>query len=465
MKWLRNFEIFKESKNGNYNTKNLINEICVSMILLNNEFLDNILDRGLASRYSENSNVFLTDLKNLVLSKNRLHLGRWNGEKFESDNEISKLNGIFGTISFDIEKDWNTLVNSRITARNIIDKLLVNEKLKSNMISKIYWLGPNKIDDFNEDIVIETNDGKQYSIYLNKNLSLQKTASFNTFADDLIPNGLENLYSEGNIRKWNKLVQEFIRITYECANKPIQSEIEKFIDTNRIESISYFDYFDIKHRDPRFKNLGEYIKPFEKNILKFSDLMNEIWKKKEIHLSSLERAQREWTESKIVVLNSRILEHLFTTSLKANNPEEVEKLPDGFKRATGSIKMKLVKALVDKLGCSERNVYYLSKNGNNFYKIPSREFFRKNYDDLDLHFDYHQKFKIKDDDENEDINDFTFNIKLISNEKELLTLNIIIKFKGGEFSNNLSAKYKFNIPENFNYLINKIESEEDIEFK
>jgi hypothetical protein len=463
--FVRNWKLFKESLNNNqYNSKNLITEICVSMILLNNEFLDNILDRGLKARYNENSSVFLTDLKNLVLSKNRLYLGKWDGEKFISDNESSKINGIFESIGFEIEKDWNVLVNSRITARNIIDKLLVDDKLTSDKISKIFWLGPNKNEDFNEDIIIETNDGRQFSLFLNKNLSLQKTSSFNTFADDIIPNGIENLYSEENLRKWDKLTQEFVRITYECSNKIVQEQIEKFIDVDRIDSLKYFEYFDIKHRDPRFKNLGEYIKQFEKNILKFSELMDEIWKKKEVHLSSLERAEKEWTEVKIVVLNSRILEHLLTSTLKSDNPEEVDKLEDGFKRANGTVKMKLMKTLVDKLGCVERKLYYLSKNGNNFYQMPSREFFRENYDELDLHFDYHQKFKIKEDDEDEDINDFTFKIKLLHLEKELISLNIVISFKG-EFSNKLSAKYKFDIPENFNYQVDKIKEGEDSEYE
>lgn len=464
--FIKNWELFKESRNNSqYSSKNLISEICVSMVLLNNEFLDNILDRGLKARYSENSKVFLTDLKSLLLTKNRLELGQWNGEKFIKDNEISKVNGIFESVGFDIEKDWNVLVNARTTARNIIDKLIPNDKLTSDKISKIFWLGPNKHEDYDEDIIIETKEGKQFSLYLNKNLSLQKTASFNTFADELIPNGVEKLYSDENTSKWNKLVQEFVRITYECSNKTIQKEIEKFIDVNRIDSIDYFGYFDIKHRDPRFKNLGEFIKPLEKNILKFSDLMNEIWKNKEIHISSIERAEREWDEVKIVVLNSRILEHLLTQTLKTDNPEDIQKLDNDFKRALGKVKMKLMKALVDKLGCTERNLYYLSKNGNQFYQMPSRDFFREYYEDLDIHFDYHQKFKIKEDDEDDDVNDFNFKIKLLHNDKELINLNIVVNFKGGEFSNKLSAKYKFDIPENFNYLISKIKTGEEPEFE
>lgn len=196
MKFIANWTLFKESKNNktNYNSKNLIGEICTSMILLNNEFLDNILDRGLKARYSENSQVFLTDLKNLLLSKNRLLLGKFENGKFVNDDEVSKVNGLFESIQFDIEKDWDKLVNSRITARNIIDKLLPDEKLSSERISKIFWIGPNKTDEYNEDIVIETSDGKQYSLFLNKNLSLQKSASFNKFADDLIPEDVDKLF-------------------------------------------------------------------------------------------------------------------------------------------------------------------------------------------------------------------------------------------------------------------------------
>ena len=459
MKFIANWQLFKESKNTKeYTPKNLIHEICTSMVLLNNEFLDNILDRGLKARYSENSQVFLTDLKNLLLSKNRLKLGKFENGKCVEDDEVSKINGIFEPVQFEIEKDWDKLVNARTTARNIIDKLLPEDKLTPEKISSIFWLGPNKDDEYNEDIIIETIDGKQYSLFLNKSLSLQKTASFNTFADDLIPNDIDNLFSEENIRKWDKLTQEWVKIVYECSNKNIQTHIEKFIDAKRIESIGYFEYFDIRHRDPRFKHLGEYIKEFEKNILKLSDLMNEIWKNKETCFSDLERGVKEWTETKIVILNSRILEHLFTTSLKANKPDDIQKLDDGFKRASGSVKMKIVKALVEKLGCLERPIYYLSSNGNVFHQMPSREFFREHYDELDLQFDYHVNFQVSQE---EDSNDFCIKVKLLSNEDELIGMNIIVKFSGGEFSGKLSAKYKFTVPDNFNYLVSNLGPQEE----
>jgi hypothetical protein len=456
----RYFDFITESKKGSYSNTNLIEEICISMILLNNEFLDNILDQGQKARYSEDSSVFINDLKTLVMNKNRLKLGRFFDEYCEEDEDLSKLKGAFDDIDFNIERDWNKLINSRTTARNIIDKLLGDEKLTSNQIKSIYWLGPNKNEDHQEDIVIETTIGKQYSLFLNKNMQTSKTSSFNTFADEFIGADTQKLYNEENILKWDKLTQEFVRITYENATKPIQAHIEKFIDTKRIDSIGYFEYFNIRHRDPRYKHLGEIMPEFDKNILMFSDLMKYIWKDADILLQNYESAKEAWTEVKIVTLNSRILEHLFTTSLIENKNKEVEKLEDGFKRSSGSLKMKLMKVFVEKLGCLERPVFFVSKKGDDLHRIPSRIFFRTNYDSIDIDFDYHVKFvKSSEDDEK---NDFNMRVRMSYNENPLLKFDIIVKFTGGEFSNRLSAKYKFDIPRNFNNMISDIEKGSEV---
>ena len=455
MRYLRNYKLFKEAKSENYSNKNIIHEICVSMVLLNNTFLDNILDRGLKARYSENSEVFLTDLKNLLLSKNRLHLGKFVDNKCVIDDEVSKVNGLFDSVDFSIEEDWDKLVNARITARNIIDKIIPDEKLDSERIKAIYWIGPNKTDDFKEDIVLETLDGKQYSFYLNKNISNQKSASFNLFADDLIGTDIDKLYKEEYLPKWDKLTQEWIRILYENSNKNIQQHIEKFIDTKRIDSIGYFEYYDIRHKDPRFKHLGEFIQEFNKNILKFSDLMSEIWKMKDNCFMDAERVKKEWMETKIVILNSKILENLLTNSLKTNHPDDIQKLDDEWKLSGGTVKMKLFKTLVEKMGCLERPVYFLGNNGNIFNMVPSREFFRKNYDDLNIKFDYHVNFNVNEEDE--EMNDFNIKLKLDMNDSTLIDMNILVKFSSGEMSGKLSAKYKFDLADNFNYLISKKE--------
>jgi hypothetical protein len=268
----------------------------------------------------------------------------------------------------------------------------------------------------------------------------------------MIGENLEKLFSEKYIGFWNKLTQGWITTIYENANKNIQRHIEKFIDTNRIESINYFQYFNIKHRDPRFKHLGENIPEFNKNILKFSDLMIEIWKNRQTCISNLERVEKEWNEYKVILMNSKILEHLLTQSLKSDNFNEIKRLDDGFKRSTGSVKMKFIKTIVEKLGSLERTVYYLSKNGNEFYQVPSRNFFRENYENLDLQFNYHVKFEVSEEEEE---NNFNIKINLYIGEEYLLGMNVLIGFSGGEMSGKLNAKYKFDIPNNFNYLISK----------
>lgn len=449
MKWIKNYQLFKEAKT--YSNKNLISEICISMVLLNNEFLDNILDRGLKARYSENSQIFLTDLKNLLLAKNRLDLGKFIDDKCISDDEVSKVNGLFDDVKFDIEKDWNVLINSRITARNIIDKLLPDQKISSEEISKIYWIGPNKDADHQEDIVLELNDGRQFSFYLNKNLTGQKSSSFNTFAEELIGQNLDKLFSEEYLSKWDKLAQSWITLIYENSIKEIQRHIEKFIDPKRIDTIGYFEYFDIRHGDPKFKHLGEFVEEVDKNILKFSDLLNEVWKNKDKLFSNPEKVTKDWSEIKTVLLNSKILENLFTNSLKTNFAEDIVKGDDNFKTAGGTVKMKLFKVLVEKMGCLERPVYYLGNNGNQFTYVPSREFFRKNYDDLVLKFDYHVNFE--DIETSED--DFKMSIKLEFNNNPLLDLLINIGFSGGEMSGKLNSKYKFELASDFNYLVSK----------
>lgn len=444
-------DVQKEEKSL-YKPTNIIQEISVCMLLINHSFLDNILDKGLKHRYMENTDVFLTDLKNLLLAKNRLKLGKFVEQKCIEDTEISKVNGYFDEVKFNIEEDWNRLVNARNTARNIIDKLLPDEKLTEERVSAVYWIGPNKNADNKEDIVLELSDGKQYSFFLNKNLSSSKSSSFNSFVVEMVGDEVEKLKSPEYMPKWNKLVQQWVKIIYENANKNIQAHIEKFIEVDRIDSIDFFKYYDLKHRDPRFKHLGEYIKEVDRNVLFFSELMGLIWKNRDVCFINSDKVYREWMETKVFILNSRILEHFLTTSLTKNNLKDIKKLKSGYKMALGKVKMKLIKTLVEKMGCTEKTTYYLSNNGNVFVQVPSREFFRKFFKDIKIKFDYHVKLLVENIEEE---NDFKIDIKLYLDKEILMELKIVVKFTSYEMNDKLTAKYHFELPPNFNFKVAK----------
>jgi len=445
-------EDIKKEVKSNYKPTNIIQEVCVCMLLINHAFLDNILDKGLKQRYVENTDVFLTDLKNLLLAKNRLKFGRFVESKCVEDSEISKINGFFSEVEFNIETDWNKLVNARNTARNIVDKLIPDGKLTEDMVKAVYWIGPNKDAENKEDIVLELTDGKQYSFFLNKNLSNSKSSSFNSFIIDMVGDDVEKFRSEEYMPKWNKLVQQWVKIIYENANKNIQAHIEKFIEVERIESLDYFAYFDLKHRDPRFKHLGEYIKELDKNILYFSELMGMIWKNREACFVNVDKVYKEWMETKVFILNSRILEHFLTTSLTKNNINDIKKLKSGYKMALGNVKMKLVKTLVEKIGCTEKPTYFLSNNGNVFLQVPPRSFFRKLYNDIKVKFDYHVKLMV---DNIEEENDFNIDIKLYLDKEILMEMKIVVKFTSYEMNEKLTAKYFFEIPSDFNFKVSK----------
>ena len=467
MKILTNYNLFIEASNTDnvkthskyiYNNSGLVLEICVSMLLLNNEFLDDILDRGIRARYINNSHSFITDLKNLLLAKNRLVLGIFNVKenKYIEDVEIAKINKVFEDVDFDIEKDWNTLIKARNISRNIIDKLLSDQKLSEDLIKKIYWLGPNQSKDNRENIVIELTDTRQLSFYLNRSLTMSKSSSFNTFASDIIGNSSEKIFSVNYIKKWNRLVQEWIKVIYNNANKNIQLHIEKFIEPKRIDSIGYFNFFNIKHSDFRYKHIGEYLKEFDKNLLYFSELLGEIWKNKDVCFSDPKKVYNDWMERKILIMNSKILENIFTSSLIENNLNNIKKLDDGYKLAEGSIKMKLIKTIVEKLHCSERPIYFLGNSGNTFNQVPERSFFRKNYDSLSVKFDYHVKMTV--DETEEENNDFVVKLILELDGKILMNINISVVFSSYEMSGKLVAKYNFIPSLKFNTIISDFEN-------
>lgn len=450
MKHIKKYEIYNESMSNKKGNSNLISTLCVSMLLINPDFLNNVLDKGLKARYTENSTVFLNDLRNLLFANNRLRLGKFEEGRCVLDDELAKINQEFNeySSSFDIEKDWNKLLNARKTARNIQEKLLEVEPLTPEMISYIYWLGPNKDSDHNMDIVIEVKDGRQFPLYTNKKINVSKSQSFNTFADILIGGNISRLYSEEYMPKWNKLTQEWIRILYENAKNNIQQHIEKFIDPSRINSITYFDYYDIKHSNREFQHLGEYMKEFDMNILKFSDLMSEIYKNAEDCFEDSEKVLLEWEELKTFLLNSKIIEHLYTESFRELDDEDIE---DGkYTIAGDSMKMRLLKLFIEMLNISEQDVYYFGNSGNEFNKLPGRQFFRDAYDRIEVKYDYHVDLTDIDLDEDKE-GDFIIRYDL--DGEPLAKLNLKNSWGGGEMSGNLSIKMTLDLNNDFNSLI------------
>jgi hypothetical protein len=451
MTQLKRFQMINEKKEDfTYKPTYLVHELCTALVLLNNEFLDNILDRGLRARYSDNTDVFLNDLKTILTGKGRLHLGKFINNRCVKDTEYGNINKLFDSLEFRIDEDWHELVNARNAARNIIDKMIPGDKLREDMIDSIYCLLVNKNEEYQEDIVVELKDGRQFSFFLNKNVTLYKTAAFNKFADELIGNEFENMFGPQYIAKWNQLARRWVQIIYENANKNIQFHIEKFIEPAKLASLTYFEYFDLEHKDPRFKNLGEYIKELDGNFLKFSDLMAAIWKQREKCFADEAKVFNEWMEEKVVVLNSRILEHILTESLTKRAIGDIKRLEDGFKQASGRVKMKLVKTIVQKLGCRNRNMFYLGNNGNIFTLVPTVKFFREGYEFIDCKFDYHVELTVK---EEERKNDFQILIILELDGKKLMDCEVGVNFGRKEMSGHLSARYKFGFSSDFNDII------------
>lgn len=449
MKWIKNYELYLESRRAN-SSVNTIVELCICMLLINPNFLDNLLDKGLKARYTQNSSVFLNDLKNLLLGNNRLKLAKFESGKWVVDNEISKITQEFNGYvdDFNIEKHWNKLNNARNLARGIQDKLLYNYKLTPESIRYVFWIGPNSNKENPEEIVVELNDGKQYSIIANSRLNTSKTLSFNTFADTLLGENSENLFNESFLPKWDKLIQEWIRIIYEGCKNEYKLLIEKFIDPDRIYSIGWFEYFNIKHRNKEYQNLGEHIPQFNKNILKFQDLMNEIYKNSDITLENPEEVKKEWEEKKIFILNSRIIEYLITSTFeKMIDEEKLEKSDDGMIISHGKLKERLMKLILDIMKVSEKYLYYISNNGNKFYVLPSRNFFREKFDELEIHYDHHVELVPSDD---EDDNDSKFNMKLLLGDEELFTIDLMTKFSNKGISSSLSTKVKIEFDNRYN---------------
>lgn len=444
-------KIFKinESYKNKKITNNFVEELCICILLVKNDFLDNILDKGIKSKYIENSDIFLKHLKNILLFKNNVKLGKYKNNKCVVDDDISKINNIFKNIDFDIERDWEILINSRIIARNIIDKLLPEDKLTPEKIKMVYLIGPNKDYEHNEDIVIELNNGEQLPVYINKNISKQKTLSFNTFFDELFKSETDFFNNDEYIKMWDDLTKKWFKIIYKNANDEIKSIIKKYLNIRKLSQLNYKNYFDMKHSNPNYKENGEYIKKFNKFILMLNDLMNEIWKNKDKFIKNHIEVEKKWNEYKNNILNDKIIKQIINNELYKKYSKDMKKIKNGYILAEGRLKLRLIKFIINKLGCNNKTFYYFYNNGNYFNTIPKTEFFKRNYKKLNVVFKQYI---------DKDVNDNSvYNIKILLYFKtnKLLELVLKIDLSGRGYSGKLNVKYNFNTPYDFNYRILK----------
>ena len=114
--------------------------------------------------------------------------------------------------------------------------------------------------------------------------------------------------------------------------------------------------------------------------------MTEIYKNPDLCFDNPEEVLNEWNEKKIFILNSKILEHLFTeTFKKLIGDEEVSRDDDNYTSATGDMKERLMKVFLDLLNVEERELNYFYSD--KYYKVPARSFFRNNYDNFRIKYD------------------------------------------------------------------------------
>jgi hypothetical protein len=150
----------------------------------------------------------------------------------------------------------------------------------------------------------------------------------------------------------------------------------------------------------------------------------------------------------VLVLNSRILEHILTEALTKNSMNDIEKGEDGYKLAKGKVKMKIVKTIVQKLGCRDRNMFFLGNGGNIFTMVPTIKFFREGYDNFEVKFDYHVELMVKKEERK---NDFQIRMVIDMDGSPLLHCDVGVGFsRTGEMCGKLSARYKFGMESDFN---------------
>ena len=431
---IEKYELFFEGKQMSNN--NLIKSICVGMLLINPEFLDKILDKGIKGRYINNTTTFISDLKLMVTSKNRLSYGKLENNTIDEITDIAEINSTFDKYSsdFDIEKNWSMLKLSRELARTIQDKLLFGERLTPDMIERVYWI--NEGSDIN--LAIKTKVDIHFISFKSKTTT--KSKSFNTIIDIVLGDIKKTIYSTKYSKLWDSLTRGWVKTMYENLLPEYKVLFDDFFDYSRVDSITYDNFYDIEIQDKNHKRLGKFYPSLGKNYKQLHKLLSDLFKTQEA-FKNYNEFLNKWNEIKKELLYSRILEDVMLVAIERLMPLE-EKEDDSMIIATETLKMRLLKLLVELLGSDSVGVHYVKRD--EIVYIPSKKWFRSNFDNLKLSFDFHTKFTTEDK---------NFKIRLVYKGKRLLSLNMDTNFSGGEMSGNLSTKYSIDFANDFNQII------------
>lgn len=242
-------------------------EICVAMCLLNPKFLEPLLSGGLEKRYSLNQNVFLNDLKNILLDpKTKIKLGKETPFNIETEeDQMGKMAKCLQSTDFQPSKDWNWLKNAESIAIEI---------LKDIKPAQVYWLPESPYN-----IAIVDEYGQQYRLYLGKklekNYSLEEVFSMLFFLEEDNSDLLEILMSRWH-EQLNKLSENLKKYlyTFDYKNDMSWSEFHSKISDKYLGE----DVPELKHR---YKKLNL----FSKDAILYSGLMEE-WKNVKIDIFS-----------------------------------------------------------------------------------------------------------------------------------------------------------------------------------
>lgn len=412
------------------NHKRALFEILVGICIINPDFLTKILEGGYKHRYTLDNKSFLLDVKNILLNNNtKFKLGKYvpDLDEYTKDDEISKIKYVFtDDVEFDIEKNWNKLVNADKLAKSIREELNIID------LDKIYWTGLDLLSEGSENLVVKT-ENEFYKICIKNIFNTTITKSADVLLSDLFNKEID-LYSEEYMDNWDIISNKYINLVYKYSTIEHQKLILEWLHVKDIKDIDYKEYNNIRHSGEFTQKLGKHVIEFEKNIIYLKNLIKEIY-----NTIDNEEFKKEWEDVKSEFLNSRIIEHMFITELKEIGNDSLYYNIDGetYKSTSGQFKTCIANLILNKILATEGDIYFFSENGKKHTYIPSDKSIIED-DNIIVLYKYHtnlEEYKI-----------FTLDIFVGKNEEGIIKkmFNGVIEIDWfNEMQNKLKSKIKF----------------------